>query len=79
MRNPFFDTNWYFIFFDFFLPFQVAFLDDNLHIVVGDFKHFSTLRLTEFDLTDLSVFLTRYKCTLDKIITSDPELFRRTL
>lgn len=54
-------------------------LDDNLAIIVGEFNHASILQLIVFDLNDLPISATRGNYTLDRLITSRPNLLRHKL
>lgn len=73
--TPFYTQSDISSFLDSFLPFLVPLLDDNLHMIVGDFDRLSTLLLTTFDANDFTVTPTRDNSTLDRIITKHPELF----
>ena len=62
-------------FFDHYIPFLVPILDENLHLVVGDFNHANIFPLLSFGLSDLSHSPTRGNSILDKMITNHPNLF----
>ncbi|MBM6549360.1 hypothetical protein [Streptococcus dysgalactiae] len=66
-------------FFDSYIPFLVPLLDENLHLIVGDFNHANTHPLLSFGLSDLSHSPTRGSSTLDRVITNHPTLFSLTL
>ena len=62
-------------FFDSFVPFISPLLDDNLHLIVGDFNHASTYPLLSLNLSDLCHSPTRGNSVLDRVITNHPNLF----